>query len=212
MKLIDIPANILVELQFDYIGVVHKIGVGLLYKNAGTVYVSAIKNAGKTIPASKLKNVIMIYKAVAGVYLFKDLAIRSISYNGQNLYVIQTEQEAQKVNHRNAVRLSLGVNVSAKIIMTDGSVNHIYCILKDISLTGMGILSNRKMDKMDKIEISFRVNDNKETVVGNIIHIHEFVNGKGFLYGCEFDEPNGSIGKYVERQYALNNIKNEVSK
>jgi hypothetical protein len=212
MKLSEIPANTFVELKFDYIGASHKIGVGLLYKNAEAVYVSAIKNVGRTIPASKLKNVILIYKAVAGVYIFKDLTLRSIAYNGQNLYVIQTEQEAQKISHRNAVRLPLGVNVSAKIITTDGIENHIYCILKDISMTGMGILSNKKIDKIDKIEISFRVNETKETVVGNIIHIYEFANGKGYLYGCEFDEPNGSIGKYVERQYAQAIIKNEVNK
>lgn len=61
MKLSEIPLNTLVELHFNYLGFNHKVKAGLFYKNDKTVYVSAIKNAGKTIPASKLKDVALVY-------------------------------------------------------------------------------------------------------------------------------------------------------
>jgi hypothetical protein len=54
--------NTLVELQFDYMGEKHKVSTGLLYKVADTVYVSAIKGAGRILPAAKLKNVDLVYK------------------------------------------------------------------------------------------------------------------------------------------------------
>lgn len=127
MKLSEIPPNTLVELQFDYMGFDYKINVGLLYKNANSVYISAIKNAGKTIPASKLKNVALVYKTDVGLYSFKDVTLSSLSCDGQNLYLVQTE--------------------------------------------------------------------------------YEFTNGKGFFYGCKFEEPNGTIGKYVAKQLAETNKK-----
>jgi hypothetical protein len=204
MKLFEIPVNTLVELRFNYQGVNRKVRAALLYKNVKTVYVSAIKSAGKTIPAIKLKSVALIYKTDAGMYLFKELAIRSISYNSQNLYVLQTEQEGQRVTLKNASRIFLGAHVAARIIMDDGEANYLNCILKDIGMDGMSIMSSKKINNLAKIEISFRVNENSsEILVGKIIREYEFKNGNGFFYGCEFEVPNEIIGKYVARKQEL---------
>jgi hypothetical protein len=97
----------------------------------------------------------------------------------------------------------VGIPITAKVIVKE-KAKYIDCILKDISMTGMGILSLNRIDEIAKIEISFRVNDNTvETLIGSIVHGYTFKNGKGFLYGCEFDEPNDTIGKYVSRQQAV---------
>lgn len=191
MKLFEIPVNTLVELRFNYMGFNRKVRAVLLYKNAKTVYVSAIKSAGKTVPATKLKGVALIYKTDAGMYLFKELAIRSISYNGQNLYVLQTEQEGQRVILKNASRMFIGAPVVARINTDNASVtNYLNCILKDIGMDGMSIMSSKKIDNYAKIEISFRVNDNSyETLVGTIIREYEFKNGKGFFMDVNLRNP-----------------------
>lgn len=200
MKLIEIPINTLVELQFYYMGERHKIGVGLMYKNARAVYVSAIKNAGKTIPSSHLFHVHLTYKTNEGLYIFKNVGLRSISYNGQKLYVVTSDREALIVDYRKTYRLYIGKNINAKIIKEEQS-EHLQCILKDISMNGMGILSHVPIDSQAKIEISFRVNkNNKETLTGSIVRADEFKNGSGFLYACEFVEPNETIGKFVAYQ------------
>ncbi len=209
MKLIEVPINTLVELQFYYMGERHKVGVGLLYKNTKAVYVSAIKNAGKTVPATHLFNVYLCYKTNEGLYIFKHVNLRSISYNGQKLYVVQTEKEALIVDYRKAYRLYLGKNVSAKVIKEEQSES-IHCILKDISMSGMGILSNMQIDSSSRIEIGFRVNKSKkETLVGNITRVDEYKNGTGYLYACEFIEPNDTIGRFVAYQIEKMNKRNE---
>lgn len=201
MKLVDIPINTLVELQFVFMGEKHKVCTGLLYNINSTIYVSAIKNSSVVIQATKLKKVALSYKTEAGIYTFSDLSPRSISYNGQNLYAMNSDQEAQVFNHRKSYRLFVGVRITAKIIEANGETSNLYCVLKDLSMTGMGIVSNQRLDKLSKIEISFRVNQkDKETLLGNIIHIHEFANGNGFLYGCEFDQPSDSIARFVARK------------
>jgi hypothetical protein len=211
MKLIEIPLNTVVELQFYYMGERHKVGVGLLYKNAKAVYVSAIKNAGKTIPATHLYTVFLTYKTNEGLYIFKNVALRSISYNGQKLYVVQSDQQALIVDYRKSYRLYLGKNISAKVIVGDKSES-LQCILKDISMSGMWILSNLQIDQTAKIEIGFRVNKNKkETLIGHITHVDEFKNGTGYLYACEFLEPNDTIGKYVAYQIEKMNKKNQIN-
>jgi hypothetical protein len=209
MKLIEVPINTLVELQFYYMGERHKIGLGLLYNNKKAVYVSAIKNAGKTIPASHLYNTHLIYKTNEGLYIFKNVALRSISYNNQKLYVVQTDQDALIVDYRKSYRLYLGKKVSVKIVKEEQFEN-VQCILKDISMNGMSILSHIPIDQAAKIEIGFRVNKNsKETLVGNIIRVEEFKNGTGFLYACEFDEPNDTLGKFVANQIEKMNKGND---
>ena len=211
MKLIEIPLNSVVELQFYYMGERHKVGVGLFYKNTRAVYVSAIKNAGKTIPATQLYTVFLTYKTNEGLYIFRNVALRSISYNGQKLYVVQSELEALIVDYRKSYRLYLGKNISAKVNSGD-QAETIHCILKDISMSGMWILSNLQIDQTAKIEIGFRVNKNKkETLVGNITHIDEYKNGTGYLYTCEFLEPNDTIGKYVAYQIDKMNKKNQIN-
>ena len=212
MKLLEIPINTLVELQFYYMGERFKVGVGLLYKNAKAVYVSAIKNAGKTIPATHLFHVHLTYKTNEGLYIFKNVGLRSMSYNGQKLYVVQSDNEALIVDYRKTYRLYIGKNINAKII-TESHTESLRCILKDISMNGMGILSNNQIDQKAKIEISFRVNkNNKETLTGMIIRVDEFKNGTGYLYACEFTEPNDTIGKFVAYQIEKMNKSNAAKR
>lgn len=200
MKLFELPVNTMIELQFDYLGGKHRLGLGLLYKMRNAIYISAIKNLGKTIPAVKLKNVNLIYKTDAGFYTFHNVMLRSISYNGQSLYAVHSDQDVQRVYQKNTNRLFIGTSIAAKVTTDQGS-NNMHCILKDISSTGMGILSNKKIDKTAKIEISFRMNDNIiEKLSSNIMNTYEFKNGKGYYFECEFDEPNEIIGKYVAKQ------------
>lgn len=202
MKLYEIPINTLVELQFFYLEERHMISAGLLYKYADTVYVSAVKTAGKTISAKKLRDFKVYYKTDASVYSFTNLSPRSISYNGQNLYAIQTSQDARLIKRLTAYRLFIGAPICARIT-SEGVTRQINCILKDISMTGMGILSLKKIDEHAKIEISFRVRENQpEVLTASITHSREFKSGNGYLYGCEFDVPNESIGNYVMRRRA----------
>lgn len=200
MKLYELPINTLVELQFYYMNDRHMISSGLLYRYADTVYVTAVKSAGETLSAKKLKEFSLIYKSEAAIYSFSDIKPRSVSYCGQNLYAIQTDQDAKLVDHRNAYRLFIGAKITAKLT-SNGKTKQMDCILKDISMTGMGIVSMSKLDEMTKIEISFSVNDNThEILVASIVHSRQFRSGNGYLYGCEFDVPNVIIGNYVARR------------
>jgi c-di-GMP-binding flagellar brake protein YcgR len=200
MKLYEIPVNTLVELQFYYFDERHMVSSALLYEYTDSVYISAVKSAGKTIPAKKFKHFSLIYKTDMAIYVFTNLKPRNVSYNGQNLYAITTEQEAQVVNHRNAYRLFIGAPVTAKII-TENNTRLINCILKDISMTGMGIVSKVKIEDFAKIEITFRVHESsQEKLIASILHTREFRSGNGYMYGCEFDTPNETIGNYIARR------------
>lgn len=202
MKLIDIPGNTLVELQFEYLGEKQKVSSGILYRYSDTIYVSAIKNSGEIISAKKVKNFSLVYKTEIGDYPFTELIPRSVSYNGQNLYALQSEQDVQLVKLKNPLFLFVGVPVSAKIISGDKS-KYTNCVLKDISMVSMRLLSLNKINLSDKVEISFRINEkDREILTGRIIYTYELKNGKGFLYECEFDEPNEIIGRYVTKRLA----------
>ena len=211
MKLSEIPLNTVVELKFYYQGIRYNINVGLLYKYAETVYVSALKTAGKTVSATKLHSVNLIFRTEVGWYTFHNVALRSLSLNGQKLYAVSSEREAQEVGYRKTYRLYLGVKINARIVIGD-EMESIRCILKDISATGMGILSNKKIDENARIEVGFRLKNVNEVLVGAITRIDEFKNGTGFLYGCEFTEANETIGHYVNQQISKLVQKNDTGK
>nr|WP_243456599.1 PilZ domain-containing protein [Mobilitalea sibirica] len=92
--------------------------------------------------------------------------------------------------------MPVGAGIAAKII-TANETTDIMCYLKDISMSGMAIISDFSLEQDTKIQISFRCDDSIQTVVGNIKQIYEFRSGKRFFYGCEFNEPNEVIGKYI---------------
>ncbi len=202
MKLIEIPVNTVVELRFYYLGIRHKVNTGLYYKYSEAVYISALRAAGKTVPASKLQSVTLVYRNEEGMYTFHNVSMRSLSLSGQKLYAVSSSQEAQLIKNSKASRLHLGIQVNAKIALGDKSES-LQCMLKDISATGMAILSNKKLDETVKIEISYKVKNTNEVLVGNIVRVNEIKNGTGYLYGCEFDEPNATIGKYVAQKLLL---------
>lgn len=202
MKLHQIPVNTLAEMQFNYLGVNYRVKSALLYKLDTTVYFSAIKAAGKSIPAIKLKNAMLIVRENGNIFLFKELPLRSISYNGQKLYAIPSDIEAHKVKLKNTYRLFIGAPIAARVILPDETSRYINCILKDISMVGMGIISREKIDQLSRIQISFRVNEEKnEELIANITQEYEFKNGTGYFYSCEFDEPSDTIGKFVAKHY-----------
>ncbi len=205
MKLIEIPVNSVVELRFYYLGIRQKVNVGLYYKYSEAVYISALRTAGKTVPASKLQSVTLVYRNEEGMFTFHNVAMRSLSLSGQKLYAVESAQEAQRIRNSRAGRLHLGIQVVAKITMGESSES-LQCMLKDISATGMGILSNKKLDEAAKIEISYKVKNLSEVLVGHIVRINEIKNGTGYLYGCEFEEPNETIGKYVIHKLLLKEV------
>ena len=190
--------------------------MGLLYHYADIVYVSALKSANRTVPASHLRSVNLIYQMGGNIYTFHNVSLRSLSLNGQKLYAVTAQQEAQVVCHKQCYRLYLGVNILAKVKTENDAEEELQCILKDISATGMGIFSHKKLEESAKIEVSFRLNNVKEILSGNIMRIYEFKNGTGYLYGCEFTEPNETIDKYVtarvERMIHKNEDKQKVQR
>ncbi len=202
MKLLQIPVNTLVELQFNYRGVNYRVKSALLYKLDATMYFSAVRGGGKSIPAAKLKDVILIYRVDGDIYLFKELPLRSTSYNGQKLYAIPSGQEAKKVRVKNTYRLFVGAPIATKLLYPDDTQRYINCILKDISMTGMSLISRDSIDELARVQIAFLVNEDKrEELIGSIVRSYEFKNGTGFFYSCEFDEPSETIGKFVAKQY-----------
>ncbi len=201
MKLLQIPINTLAELQFNYMGINYRVKSALLYKVGTSAYFSAIRSGGKTIPATMLKNAMLIYRADGDIYLFKELPLRSTSYNGQKLYAMPSELEAQKVKLKNAYRLFVGAPIAARIMLPDETNRSFNCILKDISMVGMGIICREKIDQLARIQISFRVNEEKnEDLTGTIRQEYEFKNGTGYFYSCEFEEPSEIIGKFVAKR------------
>lgn len=209
MKLNEIPLNTIVELNFDYMDERFTVSAAVLYIYMDTVYVSAVKCAGVTVSAKKLSNFSLSFKTEACSLFFDNLTPRSASYYGQNLYAIQSQQEAKLLMNDITFRLFIGTPVSAKIITGDNT-KHVECILKNISMIGMDIICNMKLDEMSKIQISFCVNNNsKEILNGNIIHIQKFKNNDCYLYSCEFDEPNVIIGSYVAKRQAELSLEKE---
>lgn len=213
MKIGNIPLNTDIEIVFEYMSKEYCMKIQIQINNTENIFIPAILNNGKPIKPHELKNVKIIYKEPNGVYTFTDIELKAVLYSGANLYEIRNDYEVARVNHRDAFRVFVGDPINFKIIRGD-NITTTSGILKDISLTGMGIISNFKIEGAALIELIFVTDEGKKIKLrGNIIRVNELEHNRGFLYGCKFiDKNDSSLGKCLLKRQIEHKKKQDMKK
>ena len=81
--------------------------------------------------------------------------------------------------------------------------NNIGVTIKDISKTGIAIVTNKNLKVSDVIDIMFKDNGILFQEKGKIVRIQQL--GNLFLYGCEFLSLNSNIEKYIKTKQNIEN-------
>ncbi len=198
MRLNEIPEKEDLEFRFKYQKNDYCMNVILQIKLEDMIFISAVCSNGKPIDANKISEAMLLYKTEGGIYNFIDLTLKLVSYQGKYLYGISTSNEPKRMNRREAYRAFVGEAHNLKLIKDDGSMVEFSGILKDISLTGIGFIMNRKIEDIAYIKVVLDISKNcKLPLLGEIIRVTELPKHKGYLYGCKLNMHSDILNRYV---------------
>ena len=131
-------------------------------------------------------------------YIFKDCNIKLVKYKGNIYHQVSTNMSSVQINRRKAYRQELNIE---GVVTLDR--NNIGVTIKDISNTGIAVVTNKSLKVSDVIDIMFKDNGILFQEKGKIVRIQQL--GNLFLYGCEFLSLNSNIEKYIKTKQNIEN-------
>lgn len=144
----------------------------------------------------------LLYTKDGKLYVWTDIKAEQVMLK-KELYckITLNKEEGENTNRRNAFRLFVGKQTSVSITTADGA-KHYSVLLKDISQTGFGFISNEEFDMGKRAEIRFDMGEGKiATLTGHIVRIRQVSEGrKEYIYGCALSKPSDLLAKYIMKQ------------
>jgi hypothetical protein len=205
MKLYDLPERAILELKFLFRNKEYTMNMRLQGKQEDRIFIPTVCSKGQPIGA--LEQPVITYKTGSGIFIFNDLDMKLVTFSGYYMYSIASLEDVEKINRRETYRVFICEAINFKGITSNGSKIDIYGVLKDISLTGMGLVLNRQYKDLASIEIKIKVNDlSRVTLVGEVINVIKLPKNRGYLYGCRFDGQKDFLSRFLLRRQHQNRI------
>lgn len=210
MKLMDIPDKSKLELCFQYKSKNYSMEVELQMKIADTILIQAVSCNGEPINRMELNEPVLVCKTESGLYIFREASFKLVLFRGTNMYAVSSRKDGDKLNRRQAYRVYINEPVKIKITKSNRNTVEFSGILKDISLTGMGIILPYKGDDILTMEIVLELSRNSNIVLsGEVVRIRELPNNKGYLYGCRFHIQKEALSRYIMSRQVRNKSNNK---
>ena len=137
------------------------------------VLVAPIKIGGTVLSVKKIDSVSVKYTSEKGLYRFDSVKMGVVQIKAGN--VMHTLKCAQ-----------------------DGEKQRLFGTLKDVSETGMAIVMAEEINDPKIVTVKFVIDGTTIELKGKIRR-KEPIEGKGFLYGCEFTNEYPRLSKYIYR-------------
>lgn len=205
MKLYEVSEKVDLELNFKFKDFDYCMNVNLQMKRDDIIYIQAINFNGEPVDNTKLNDATLTYKAKDGIYVFINLNVKMVTYQGVYMYAVYSDYDAKKINRRDAYRVFIGETYSVKAINKDETVFTYSGILKDISTTGLGIIMTHRIDNLSFLEIVLEITEKfRIPLIGEIINITELPKHRGYLYGCKLNGRSEILTRYVLKRQVQN--------
>jgi hypothetical protein len=190
-----------IELEIKYKGKYMSFKSDIVLVRNNSVLITAIKVNGQTVGFSDNFIINFLYKFKGRLYLWDNVIVKLVRYNGSIYHMIQLSGEGITHNRRDAYRMYIGEDMLIYVNTPTGP-SALSVLIKDISETGFGFLSKNDFD-INRI-IRLRLQDNSKIVsISSMIVRKEYLSNLGtFLYGCRFNEKNNYLPKYIARKQA----------
>lgn len=132
-------------------------------------------------------------------YIFKACNIKLVKYKGNLYHQISTDVSSVQVNRRKSYRHILDIEGVIKF-----NRNTIGITIRDISNTGIAIITPNHFEVQDTFEIMFKDEGNMFEEKIRVVRIQQL--GDKFLYGCEFVSLNPNIEKYIKMKQKIESV------
>ena len=165
------------------------------------VLVAPIKIGGTVLSVKKIDSVSVKYTSEKGLYRFDSVKMGVVQIKAGNvMHTLKCAQDVNPVNRRGAYRMFIGEQkiIYLENINGEGEKQRLFGTLKDVSETGMAIVMAEEINDPKIVTVKFVIDGTTIELKGKIRR-KEPIEGKGFLYGCEFTNEYPRLSKYIYR-------------
>ena len=208
MKITDIETENKLLLKFKYKEKRYSMIVMLFAKNTGYIIIPSILEKGQAVNPQELKEAEILYTVKEGIYRFESIKIESGFFKGIRVYHVSSDEEVTRTNRRQAYRMFIGEITTVTVITENGKKRTIEGILKNVSITGMGIILKQEFDVGTTLRILYEFDGLCFLLQGTVIRKDKMKGYRAFSYGCIFKNPNHSISRVIIQKQIRNKKSN----
>ena len=130
-------------------------------------------------------------------FVWNDPKVRLVKYAGNMYHMVSLPGEGNYVNRRQAYRQYVGEEMPITLTRHDGGKDVMTVLVKDLSETGVGIVSDVMMDVDDSIRLRISDEGFLMSINAVIVRIQEDKDKRDRIYGCQFTEKIPKLSQYI---------------
>ena len=130
-------------------------------------------------------------------YVWDDPKVRLVKYAGEMYHMVTIPGEGNYVNRRQAYRQYVGAEMPITLTRQDGERDVLTVLVKDLSETGVGIVSDVMMNVEDSIRLRISDAGYLMSINAVIVRIQEDKDKRDRIYGCQFTEKIPKLSQYI---------------
>lgn len=197
MKIVDIEVSNKLIIKFIYKDKPYSMVVDLIAKSSQYIVIPAILQYNEVVDPSLLANVEIIYTVKDGIFRYEYPKIETSVLQGIRVYLVSAEDDVARLNRRNAYRVFIGEVVKLYVTSQNGSKKDYEGILKDVSISGMGVVLKNELEIGSTISIIYNYEGLNIHLSGQVIRKKKINRYRAFVHGCRFDTPNNGISRVL---------------
>jgi c-di-GMP-binding flagellar brake protein YcgR len=164
-----------------------------------SILIAGIKVDNKTVGFSNQCHINFLFKNDGKLYIWENVKVSLIKMNDVIYHKIDLSGEGKQFNRRDTFRMYIGEDMPI-YINTAAGPTAIDVLVKDISETGVGFISNEELDVERTFRLKLKDNGRIYVLSGIIVRKEILSDINSFLYGCRFTEKNNILGKYIAKK------------
>lgn len=130
-------------------------------------------------------------------FVWNDPKIRLVKYAGNMYHMVSLSGEGNYVNRRQAYRQYVGEEMPITLTRQDGARDVMTVLVKDLSETGVGIVSDVMMNLDDSIRLRISDEGFLMSINAVIVRIQEDKDKRDRVYGCQFTDKVPKLAQYI---------------
>jgi len=195
----EIPVGASIEIEVRFCGRSMSFNSEVQFKRENSIFINPITVNERTVGFNDKCRINLIVKANGKVFLWENVEVRLIRYDGNIYHRITLQGDGKPYNRREAYRMYIGEDMPIYINTPEGP-NLINVLVKDISETGVGFITKEELDVERIIRLRLKDFNNVIYITGSIVRKEYLPHLDSYLYGCKFTEKNNHLGKFIARK------------
>ncbi len=204
MKIIDIETENKLLMKFKYKEKNYTMIVALIAKSSEYVIIPAILANNQVVDPDALEEVEIIYTVKDGVFRFEQLKIVAAFVLGMRVYHVSSEEDVTRMNRRESYRVFIGEVVTVMVTTEEGRKRNVEGVLKNISVTGMGIVLKQDFEIGTSMRILYDCEGVHFLLQGTVIRKEKVKGYRAFSYGCLYKNPDNKLNRVIIQKQIRN--------